>query len=82
MVRERKEREFDPTISVLRECVADKAFDKEDPGARIRIRETLALMESLSSWVDEMLRLEPETLKKVMKLGSKIRKLLRTGSDK
>lgn len=82
VVRERKEREFDPTISILRECVADKAFDKEDPGARIRIRETLALMESLSSWVDEMLRLEPETLEKVMKLGSKVQKLLRTGSDK
>lgn len=77
VVRERKEREFDPTISVLRECVADKAFSKEDPGAQIRIRETLALMESLSSWSDEMLRLEPETIMKVMKLGSKIQKLLR-----
>lgn len=82
VVRERKEREFDPTISVLRECVADKTFSKEDPGVQIRIRETLALMESLSAWVDEMLRLEPETIKKVMKLGSKIQKLLRAGSEK
>lgn len=82
VVRERKAREFDPTISVLRDCVADKAFGKEEPGAQIRIRETLALMESLSSWGDEMLRLEPETMMKVMKLGSKIQKLLRTGSGK
>lgn len=82
VVRERKAREFDPTISVLRDCVADKAFSKEEPGAQIRIRETLAVMESLSSWGDEMLRLEPETLMKVMKLGSKIQKLLRVGSGK
>lgn len=82
VVRERKAREFDPTISVLRECVTDKGFGKEDPGAQLRIRETLALMESLSGWGDEMLRLEPETLMKVMKLGAKIQKLLRVGSDK
>ncbi|MGH8617022.1 MAG: GbsR/MarR family transcriptional regulator [Burkholderiales bacterium] len=82
VVRERKAREFDPTIGVLRECVADKAFGREEPGAQLRIRETLALMESLSGWGDEMLRLEPETLMKVMKLGAKIQKLLRVGSDK
>jgi len=81
-VRERKAREFDPTVSVLRECVADKAFGKEDPGAQIRIRETLALMESLSAWGDEMLRMESETMMKVMKLGAKIRKFLRVGADK
>lgn len=78
VIRERKEREFDPTVAVLRDCVADKAFGKEDAGAQIRIRETLALMESLSAWTDEMLRLEPETIMKVMKLGSKIQKLLRS----
>ena len=82
VVRERKAREFDPTVSVLRECVSDKAFGKEDPGAQIRIRETLALMESLSAWGDEMLRMESETMMKVMKLGAKIRKLLRVGADK
>ncbi len=82
VVRERKSREFDPTVAVLRDCMADKAFAKEEPGAQLRIRETLALMESLSAWGDEMLRLEPATMMKVMKLGSRIQKLLRTGADK
>ena len=82
VVRERKAREFDPTVSVLRECVTDKAFGKEDPGAQMRIRETLALMESLSDWGDQMLRLESEAMMKVMKLGSRIQKLLRRGSVK
>jgi hypothetical protein len=35
-------------------------------------------MESLSGWGDEMLRLEPSTLMKVMKLGAKIQALLRS----
>src|SRR5258705_8542993 len=71
IVRERKAREFDPTIAVLRECVADPGFGRQDPAAQKRIRETLALMESLSGWTEEMLRLESGTLAKLARLGSK-----------
>lgn len=77
VVRERKAREFDPTVAMLREMAADPALGEEPPDARARIRETLALMGALSSWGEEMLRLEPKTLMKVMKLGGKIQKLLR-----
>ena len=77
VVRERKAREFDPTTAMLAELAADPAFAGEDEGARTRIRETLALMQSLSGCGEEMLRLEPATLTKVMKLGSRIQKLLR-----
>jgi DNA-binding transcriptional regulator GbsR (MarR family) len=72
VVRERKQREFDPTITVLRECLADPQIKSEDAGAQVRIKETLALMESLSAWADEMLRLKPETLIKVIKMGAKV----------
>ncbi len=77
VVRERKAREFDPTVAMLRELAADPGFAGEDAGARQRIQETLSLMQSLSGWGEEMLRLEPATLMKVMKLGSRIQKLLR-----
>ncbi|HEV2988228.1 MAG TPA: MarR family transcriptional regulator [Candidatus Angelobacter sp.] len=80
VVRERKVREFDPTVEVLRECLADSNFNREDAGAQQRIRETLQFMETLSAWGDEMVRLPRETLVKVMKLGSKIQQLLRGGS--
>ena len=76
VVRERKEREFDPTISVLRDCLASKDISKEETAAQQRIKETLALMEALSTWGDQMLKLEPATLMKVMKLGAKIQGLL------
>ena len=42
-----------------------------------RIIATLQLMETLGSWGDEMLRLSPDTLVKVMKLGARIQKLVR-----
>jgi DNA-binding transcriptional regulator GbsR (MarR family) len=77
VVRERKSREFDPTVGMLTDCVADPAFGREDADARKRIQDTLTLMTSLSSWGEEMLRLEPATLMKVLKLGSKIQKFLR-----
>lgn len=77
VVRERKEREFDPTISVLKDCLASADLAKEEAIAQRRIKETLALMEALSTWGEQMLRLEPATLMKVMKLGAKIQDLLR-----
>lgn len=77
ITRERKSREFDPTVALLKDLVADEAFANEPADARARIRETLALMTALSAWGEEMLRLEPATLMKVMKLGGKIQKLMR-----
>jgi DNA-binding transcriptional regulator GbsR (MarR family) len=76
VVSERKEREFDPTIGVLQECLDSKDLSKEDAATQQRIKETLALMEALSTWGDQMLKLEPATLMKVMKLGAKIQNLL------
>ena len=76
VVRERKAREFDPTVAMLKELVADPAYVAEPADARARIKETLALMSALSAWGDEMLRLEPATLTKLMKLGGKIQNAL------
>lgn len=76
VVSERKEREFDPTINVLRDCLSSDELSKEDAAVQQRIKDTLALMESLSTWGDQMMKLDPATLMKVMKLGAKIQNLL------
>jgi DNA-binding transcriptional regulator GbsR (MarR family) len=76
VVRERKAREFEPTIQVLRECLAHAEIGRETATARQRINETLVLMDTVSTWVDEMLRLPHETLMKILKLGAKIQNLL------
>lgn len=82
LVRERKQREFDPTIEILRECLASPDLSREEAGAQRRIRETLQFMETLATWAEEMVRLSPETLLKVMKLGARIQQLLRGHSGK
>ena len=77
IVRGRKQREFDPTIQALRDCLTHPELGRESAVSRQRINETLVLMETMSVWVDEMLRLPPETLVKIMKLGVKIQGLVR-----
>lgn len=72
LVRERKEREFDPTLAFLRGCVESREFAREDAQVQKRLRETLALMEGASAWSNEMLELETGVLKKLLKLGARV----------
>src|SRR3954470_17750666 len=46
IVRERKAREFDPTVAILRECMADPGFARQDAAAQKRVRDLLMLMET------------------------------------
>jgi DNA-binding transcriptional regulator GbsR (MarR family) len=77
IVRERKAREFDPTVEMLRECVADPSLGEVGPAAQKRVRDTLTLMEALSKWTDEMLNLETPTLTRLVRLGAKVQSFLR-----
>ncbi len=77
IVEGRRQRELAPTIATLRECLASPEFASESAETRKRIGETLQFIEVLTSWSDEMLRLKPETLAKVLRLGGRISKLIR-----
>lgn len=77
IVEGRRQREIDPTISVLRECLNSPDIKSEDEGAQQRIRETLKFIEILTTWSDEMLRMKPETLMKTLGIGAKISKAVR-----
>jgi DNA-binding transcriptional regulator GbsR (MarR family) len=76
IVRERKQREVDPTITVLRELLADSAIRHEPPAVRQRVEDTLGLLVTLTAWSDEMLGLDTATLAKVLKLGARIQQLI------
>jgi DNA-binding transcriptional regulator GbsR (MarR family) len=76
VVRERQQREIAPTIAVLGELLADPSMSKEPTEAKLRVKETLELLQTLTAWSDEMLRLDAETLTKVLRLGAKVKKLL------
>ena len=79
IVRQRKAREFDPTLAVLRECVSDAEFARLDAGTQKRMRDTLGLMEGVSSWTDQMLSLDTPMLTRLVKLGARIQGFLGKG---
>ncbi|ARN18494.1 GbsR/MarR family transcriptional regulator [Piscinibacter gummiphilus] len=76
IVKERQRREIEPTVAVLRELLADPGMSKEPAEAKLRMQETLELLDTLTLWSDEMLRLDTQTLTQVLKLGAKIKKLI------
>ena len=76
IVRERQRREISPTVGVLQQLLADPAVRQEPAAVKLRLEQTLELLETLTVWSEEMLRLDTETLTQVLKLGARIKKLL------
>jgi DNA-binding transcriptional regulator GbsR (MarR family) len=73
IVEERKRREVDPTLALLRECVAEAEADKAtDPEVKARIERMLAFVDTLSSWYEQVKALPKPTLVALMKMGSKV----------
>jgi DNA-binding transcriptional regulator GbsR (MarR family) len=77
IVRERKEREIEPTIAVLRDLLTSPELSLDGVERAARIREMQVMLESLSAWSEEMLHLDKDTLTKVLKLGARIQRLIR-----
>ena len=77
IVEGRRQREIDPTLTVLRDCLVSPELEQEPAESAQRIQETLAFMETLTTWTDEMLRLKPETLMKTLGMGAKISRTVR-----
>jgi DNA-binding transcriptional regulator GbsR (MarR family) len=77
IVEERKRREFDPTVAVVRECVAEaKKSGAGDTYARDRMEEMLEFIVLMSGLFEEFRNLSPSAMKGVAKLRGGIRKLL------
>jgi len=77
VVAERKKREIDPTLTLLRQCELEASEDSETPEEiKDRIRNMTAFLESMAGWYDKMSGVPTTTLIKLMKLGTKITKTL------
>ena len=74
---ERKRREIEPTLAMLRECVEELDKVKPgDPALRQRVLEMLTFVEALTSLYEEMHRLPTGAVRNLLKMRGKIRKLL------
>lgn len=76
LLEERRRREIEPTLSMLRDALLENPTSEEDRLAQERMREMYQLIELSSSWFDDVQRLSPETLASLMKMGSGVGKLL------
>lgn len=78
IMEERKRREIDPTLTMLRECVLESETSKDgtDPEVKARIKRVLEFLETLSTWHNQMSKLPKSTLVSLMKMGSKIAKFI------
>ncbi|MBB5390880.1 MULTISPECIES: GbsR/MarR family transcriptional regulator [unclassified Herbaspirillum] len=76
LLEERRRREIEPTLSMLRDALLEAPASADDKAAQKRMREMYELIELSSSWFDEVQRLQPETLVSLMKMGAKVKKLL------
>lgn len=75
VVEERKKREIDPTLTVLRSCVTEAG--KETPAAvRKRMKDTLEFLELLASVYDEVKNLPDAGFVAWLKTGLRAKKLL------
>ena len=78
IIEQRKQRELNPTLTMLRGCAEEVEHEKEtDPLTKERIREMLKFVESTSNWYEEISDIPTSTLTKLMGLGKKITKLVR-----
>ncbi|AKU22727.1 GbsR/MarR family transcriptional regulator [Massilia sp. NR 4-1] len=77
IMEERKRREIDPTLSVLRECAIEAEDDKKiSPATRQRMGEVLGFLEMLGDSYEDYKRLPQPLLKRFLKMGGKVARLL------
>jgi len=78
IAEERKRREIDPTLILLRECVADveKLNSAGDATTKERLGELLNFFETMTGWYAQMRKVPTGALLKAVKLGDNVFKLL------
>ena len=78
---ERKKREIDPTLSMIRACIAEAEKDKQtDEYTQARLRGLAEFFETTTAWYDQIRQWPTNALTKFVKLGDKIRKLIGAGN--
>src|SRR4029453_223100 len=72
IIEERKRREIDPTLTMLRQCMLEAEEDKNaDPEVKARIGRMLEFIENLTNWYEQVKGLPKPTLMTLMKMGAK-----------
>ena len=76
LAEERRRREIEPTLSMLRNALMEVPSTEEDRVAQERMKSMHDLIELMTTWFDDVQRMDSQTLAKLMKMGSKVQKLI------
>jgi DNA-binding transcriptional regulator GbsR (MarR family) len=76
---ERKKREVDPTVAVLRGLVNEAGASGEDALVRERLAAMLQYFEMMTRWYTQIRNLPTGALRRFVKMGDKLKKLLGGG---
>lgn len=76
LAEERRRREIEPTLSMLRNALLEKPASDVERHAQERMREMHDLIDRLMKWFDDVQRLDPATAKTLMGMGATVTKVL------
>jgi DNA-binding transcriptional regulator GbsR (MarR family) len=76
LAEERRRREIEPTLSMLRNALLEEPTHEEDRFAQERMKGMHDLIELMTTWFDDVQRMDAQTLAQLMKMGSRVGKLL------
>lgn len=76
VLEERRKREMDPTLSMLRDLLLEAPTNNSDEYAHGRMAEIHDLLEMVSHWSTELQKMNHEKLKSLMLLGAGVGKIL------
>ena len=76
LAEQRRRREIDPTLSVLRDLIVAQPRNEDERQAQDKLRQMHDLIELLTGWADEVQKLDTAELVSLLKLGSRVVGLL------
>ena len=76
LAEERRKREIDPTLSMLRDALLSQPQGASEQYAQQRMREMHDLIELATQWFDDIQRMPSEDVRQLMQLGGAVQKLI------
>ncbi|BEV71286.1 MULTISPECIES: GbsR/MarR family transcriptional regulator [unclassified Paludibacterium] len=76
---EKRRRELLPTLEFLGEALRQSAQDGAERQDQARLRALYDLLDLFCSWFDDVQKLSPQTLERLMRLGSRVSRVLDAG---
>ena len=77
ILEQRKRREIDPTVEILRDCVTQhEAANAPDDFTLQRMQGLLELLELLTAWYEQMRSLSPDSQRRLLMMGKTLTKIV------